>query len=87
MRHSIEWQDDAVNAAPEERATVGDLRLFIRDKNVTQHLLDGQVGDHVTIAPYGLAHGLVHVSPNPHLRRANGDWQRVPEATRVGACR
>jgi hypothetical protein len=60
VKHSIEWQDDASNAAPEERATVGDLRLFIKEQNVTQYLLDGQVEEHITIALYGLAHGLTH---------------------------
>jgi hypothetical protein len=60
VKHSIEWHDDAKNAAPEERATVGDLRLFINEQNVTQHLLDGKVGDHITAALYGLAHGLAH---------------------------
>lgn len=65
MKHSIEWQDDGINAAPEERATVGDLRLFIDEKNATQHLLDGQLGDHVTVALFGLANGLAH------------DWWRI----------
>lgn len=60
MRHLVEWQDEAVNAAPEERATVADLRLFLNDRNVTQHMLDGTVSDHVTVALYGLANGLVH---------------------------
>lgn len=60
MRHSIEWQDDAGNAAPEERATVGDFRLFIGSQNVTKHMLDDTVQDHVTVAMYGLASGLVH---------------------------
>jgi len=60
VRHSIEWQDDAVNAAPEERATVGDLRLFLNDQNVTMHMINEKVGDHVTVALYGLANGLVH---------------------------
>ena len=61
MKHSIEWLDDAVNAAPEERATAADLRLFINDtQNVTMHLLDGEVGNHVTVSLYALAHGLVH---------------------------
>jgi len=60
VRTSIDWQNDATNKAPEERATVADLRLFIQDRNVTQHLLDGRVGDHVTVALYGLAHGLAH---------------------------
>ncbi len=60
MRHSIDWQDDAVNAAPEERATVGDLRLFLNEQNVTMHMMAGEPGDHVTVALYGLANGLVH---------------------------
>lgn len=60
MRHSVEWLDDAVNAAPEEKAAVGDLRLFLNDRNVTIHVLDGSLGDHVTVALYGLVHGLVH---------------------------
>jgi hypothetical protein len=60
MRHSIEWQDDVANAAPEERATVAALRLFLNDRNITQYMLDGTVGDHVTVALYGLVSGLVH---------------------------
>jgi hypothetical protein len=60
VRHSIEWQDDAINAAPEERAAVGDLRLFLNDQNVTTHILDGEVADHVTVALYGLVDGLAH---------------------------
>ena len=60
MRHSIEWQDDAINAAPEERATVGDFRLFLNEQNVTTHILGTKVDDHVTVALYGLADGLVH---------------------------
>lgn len=53
MKHSIEWHDDGINAAPEERLTVGDLRLFVERKNATQHLLEGQPGDHVTVALAG----------------------------------
>ncbi len=60
MRHSIEWQDDAINAAPEERATVGDLRLFLNRQNVTMHIIDGKVADSVTVALYGLVDGIVH---------------------------
>jgi len=60
VRHSIEWQDDAINAAPEERATVGDLRLFLNDQNLTTHILDGEVANYVTVALYGLIDGLVH---------------------------
>ncbi len=60
MRHSIEWQHEAVNAAPEERATVADLRLFLNERNVTQHMLGDSVSDHVTVALYGLVNGVVH---------------------------
>ncbi len=60
MKHSIEWQDDAENASPEERATVADLRLFVNTLNVTQHLIDGATSDHVTAALYGLAQGITH---------------------------
>ena len=60
MKSSIEWQDDAINAAPEERATVGDLRLFLNGLNVTTYILENKVSDHVTIALYGLVEGLVH---------------------------
>ncbi|MFD2237674.1 ImmA/IrrE family metallo-endopeptidase [Aureimonas populi] len=60
MQHSIEWQEGAINASPEERATVADLRLFLNNQNVTKYLLDDKLGDHVTIALYGLVEGLVH---------------------------
>ncbi len=60
MRHSFKWWDEAVNAAPEERATVAELRLFLNERNVTQHVLDGTVSDHVAVALYGLVNGLVH---------------------------
>ena len=60
MQHSIEWQNDAINAAPEERATVGDFRLFLNKQNVTTHILGTKVDDHVTVALYGLVDGLVH---------------------------
>jgi len=60
VRHLIEWQDGAINAAPEERASVADLRLFLNNQNVTQHMLGGEVSDHVTVALYGLVDGLAH---------------------------
>jgi hypothetical protein len=59
VKYSIEWLK-VKNAVAEERATVGQLRLFLAGRNVTQHLLDGQVEDHVVVALYGLADGLVH---------------------------
>jgi hypothetical protein len=60
VRHSIEWQEQQVNAAPEERASVGDLRLFLNDQNVTMHLVGKKVADHVTVALYGLVNGILH---------------------------
>src|SRR5690606_38440650 len=60
VKHSIEWHDDPTNAAPEERATVADLRLELNRQNVTKHIIGEQVSDHVTSALYGLAHGLAH---------------------------
>ena len=60
MKSSIEWREDAENVTPEERATVADWRVWLNEINVTQHLDDDVAGDHVTVALYGLAHGLVH---------------------------
>ena len=60
MKLSAEWFDDAENAAPEERATVADVRLLVDSRNVMQHLFEGELSDHTTIALYGLAHGLTH---------------------------
>lgn len=60
MRHSVEWQDETTNAVPEEGATVADFRLFLNDRNVTIHVLDGALGDHITVALHGLALGLAH---------------------------
>lgn len=60
MRHLIEWQEKAINAVPEERATVADLRLWLNGQNVTTHIFEDTLGDHVTIALFGLINGLVH---------------------------
>jgi hypothetical protein len=43
-----------------KRATVADFKLFLNDQNVTMHLRDGISYDHLTIALYPLAEGLVH---------------------------
>jgi hypothetical protein len=60
LRFSADWRNRAANAAPEERATVADLRIFVAEQNVTLHLVDDGNIDHVTIALYTLADGLAH---------------------------
>ncbi len=60
VRYSADWHDDALNAAPEERATVADFQLFVDDKNVCVHMRDDEVFNHVTIAVYPIANGLAH---------------------------
>lgn len=60
MKSSIDWHDDGVNAALEERATVADLTLELGSLNVTKHLNEDALADHVTVALYGLAHGIAH---------------------------
>ena len=60
LRYSADWQDDAANVAPEERATVADLRLWLQQQNVTLHLHGSEIFDHLTIPLYPLAHGLTH---------------------------
>ena len=60
LKLSAEWLDDAENAAPEERATVADVRMIVDSKNVMQHFSDDILSDHVTVALYGLVHGLTH---------------------------
>lgn len=39
---------------------MADLRLFLNDWNVTRHMIADDVGDHVTVALYGMVNGLVH---------------------------
>ena len=58
MRYSAEWLGEASNAAPEERATVADFRLWLNDQNACLHLENGVASDRVTISLYPLAEGL-----------------------------
>ena len=60
MRFSANWRKRAANAAPEERATVADLSIFVAEQNVTLHVVGNGNVDHVTIALYTLADGLTH---------------------------
>ena len=60
VRFSIEWVDEAPNAAPEERATLCKLRIYVSKKNVCFHSYRGsdEAIDHVTIPAVHLAEGL-----------------------------
>ena len=60
LRYSVEWHDDAPNAAPEERATVADFRLWLDDQNVSMHIEGARGIDHLTISLYSIAEGLAH---------------------------
>ena len=62
MRFSVEWFEDAPNAAPEERATACDLRIWVSERNVCLHVdgIDGAFYDHVPMPAYSLAEGLAH---------------------------
>lgn len=60
VRFSIDWSSDALNAAPEERATVADLTISIGDQNVTMHLFQDENENHLTLPLYSLAEGLAH---------------------------
>ena len=60
MRTHVDWQDNAENAAPEERATIADVQLFLNEVNVTQHFQGTVADDSIPIALYGIAHGLAH---------------------------
>jgi hypothetical protein len=60
LRYSVEWQEDAPNVAPEERATVADVRLCLNDQNISLHIHGKHSIDHLTISLYPVAEGLVH---------------------------
>lgn len=60
MKLSADWLDDAENAAAEEQATVADVRMTVASRNVMQHFFEDSLSDHVTVALYGLVHGLTH---------------------------
>ena len=69
MRFEVDWQLTGPNAAPEERATIGDLRVFIGDSNACVNVQPRRRGkkisaaargnvrheDHVTVSVYPLA--------------------------------
>ena len=60
MRFLTEWLNDAPNLAPEERATVADLRLYVGEQNVTMHLIGKKSEDEITLPLYPLAEGLAY---------------------------
>ena len=60
LRYSVDWKDEAPNAAPEERATAADFRFWLDRQNVAMHLRGSANFDHLTISLYSLAEGLAH---------------------------
>lgn len=60
MRFLTEWLKDAPNAAPEERVTVANLRVYIGEQNVTMHLIGNNSEDHITLPLYSLVECLAH---------------------------
>lgn len=61
MKFSIDWLENAANAAPEENATIASLRIFIKNQNITEHRQrNEQNNDHIAVSMYGLAEGLVY---------------------------
>jgi hypothetical protein len=60
MRIVADWLDEAPNAAPEERATACDLRIFVGPFNATMHQEHNSktLVDHVTMPAYSVAEGL-----------------------------
>ncbi len=60
MKVYVDWQDHAKNAAPEERATVADLRILVDGNNVCDNVI-GEGRDlkaHVTVSAYPAAEGI-----------------------------
>ena len=69
MRFEVDWQSTGPNAAPEERATIADLRVFVGDSNACDNLQPRRRGrkagaaagvsvrheEHVTVSVYPLA--------------------------------
>ena len=60
MLFKTDWHEDAVNKAPEQRASVADTVFSIASHNATMHLFDGKAHDHVTVSVYNIAEGLAH---------------------------
>lgn len=60
MQFSIDWLENGANAAPEERATLAEWRLYLAGQNVCLHLDEGQSLDHIVSPLYALAEGLAH---------------------------
>ncbi len=60
MKFQLDWQDGATNAAPEERATVADMSIFVDDKNVCDHVLgDGrELEGPIAVSAYPAAEAL-----------------------------
>lgn len=60
VRFLIEWSDNVLNAALEERATVADFQIIVGNQNVTMHLVGEESERYLTLPLYSLAEGLAH---------------------------
>lgn len=60
MRYSAKWQDDALNVAPEERATVAEFRFYLDEQNVCLHFKGTKSSDRLVAPLYNVADGIAH---------------------------
>jgi hypothetical protein len=60
VKFSADWIENAQNAAPEERVTVANFRVWLAEQNVTMNLRDSVSADHIVVSLYSLAEGLAH---------------------------
>jgi hypothetical protein len=62
VRWQIQWRDDALNAAADERATVADFALWVGEVSATTHIIEGdrEVHEDVTVALCHVANALAH---------------------------
>ena len=60
MKFAVDWHELADNSAPEERATVADLRVSVREVNICDHRCGDELEptDHVTVSVYPMAEGI-----------------------------
>lgn len=60
MKFSLDWREGALNAGPDERATVADLRLLVDTTNACDHVMgEGrELDDCITVSAYPVAEAI-----------------------------